>query len=128
MDRFTKFALACAFGLSAATVAVADAGHGDSAAKAENHGGHGAAHGAASDKPASGHSLIDGEVRKVDKDAGKITIKHGPIPERDMPGMTMVFRVSEPAMLEQVKAGDKVKFQGDKVNGAFTLVKLEVVK
>lgn len=126
MNRISQFALASAFSLAAATASVADTGHGHSAASAENHGAHGAAQGA---KPAqAGHGMIDGEVRKVDKDAGKITIKHGPIPERDMPGMTMVFHVSVPAMLEQVMAGDKVRFQGDKVNGAFTLIKLEVAK
>ena len=50
--------------------------------------------------------------------AGKITIKHGPIKKFDMDeGMTMVFRVQDPAMLKAVKAGDKVKFEADRVNG-----------
>ena len=81
--------------------------------------GHGAHHPAA---------LADGEVRKVDKDAKKITIKHGPLADLDMPPMTMVFQVKDPAMLEQVKAGDKVKFQAEKVGGAFTVTKIEPVK
>ena len=55
-------------------------------------------------------ALSDGEVRKVDKDAKKITIKHGPIEKLEMPAMTMVFQVKDPAMLDKVKAGDKVKF------------------
>ena len=69
--------------------------------------------------------LSDGEVRKVDKDAKKITIKHGPLANLDMPPMTMVFQVKDPAMLDQVKAGDKVKFQAEKVGGAFTVTKIE---
>jgi Cu(I)/Ag(I) efflux system protein CusF len=73
-------------------------------------------------------SLSDGEVRKVDKDAKKITIKHGPLKNLDMPSMTMAFQVKDPAMLEQVKAGDKVKFQAEKVGGAFTITKLEPAK
>lgn len=70
----------------------------------------------------------DGEVKKVDKDAGKITIKHGPLVNLDMPAMTMVFRVNEPAMLNQVKAGDKVKFTAEKVNGAITITALQTAK
>lgn len=70
-------------------------------------------------------TLSDGEVRKVDKDAKKITIKHGPLAALDMPAMTMVFQVKDPAMLDQVKAGDKVKFQAEKLGGAFTVTKIE---
>ena len=69
--------------------------------------------------------LADGEVRKVDKDAGKITLKHGEIKQLDMPPMTMVFRVSNPAMLDQVKAGDKVRFTADKVGGQYTILRME---
>ena len=69
--------------------------------------------------------LADGEIRKVDKDAKKITIKHGPIQSLDMPPMTMVFQVKDPAMLEQVKAGDKVKFEAQKLGGAFTVTRIE---
>lgn len=77
-----------------------------------------------STKSAQQAAFADGEVRKVDKDAKKITIKHGPLEALDMPPMTMVFRVSDPAMLEGVKAGDKVKFQVEKRGGALTLTKL----
>ena len=73
-------------------------------------------------------ALSDGEVRKVDKDAKKITIKHGPLANLDMPPMTMVFQVKDPAMLEQVKAGDKVKFQAEKLGGAYTLTRIEPAK
>lgn len=73
-------------------------------------------------------ALSDGEIRKVDKDAKKITIKHGPLANLDMPPMTMVFQVKDPAMLNQVKAGDKVKFQAEKIGGAFTVTQIEAVK
>ena len=72
--------------------------------------------------------LSDGEVRKVDKGAKKITIKHGPIQSLDMPAMTMVFQVKEPAMLDQVKAGDKVKFAAEKLGGALTVTRIEAAK
>ena len=72
--------------------------------------------------------MSDGEVRKVDKDAKKITIKHGPLQKLDMPAMTMVFQVKDPAMLDQVKAGDKIKFEAEKVGGAFTVTKIEPVR
>jgi Cu(I)/Ag(I) efflux system protein CusF len=69
--------------------------------------------------------LTEGEVRKVDKEAGKITLKHGEIKNLDMPGMTMVFQVKDPAMLEGVKAGDKVSFTVDRINGAYTVLSIE---
>jgi len=72
--------------------------------------------------------MTDGEVRKVDPENKKITIRHGEIKSLDMPAMTMVFRVRDPAMFDQVKAGDKVRFRADKVNGAFTVMEIEVVK
>ncbi|MDP2411715.1 MAG: copper-binding protein [Pseudolabrys sp.] len=80
--------------------------------------------------PASAQSsLVDGEVRKVDAAAEKITLRHGPMKKFDMDdGMTMVFRVKDPAMLKQVKAGDKVKFDADKINGQFTVTRIERAK
>jgi Cu(I)/Ag(I) efflux system periplasmic protein CusF len=74
-------------------------------------------------------ALIDGQVTKVDQSAGKITIRHGPIKKLGMDeGMTMVFKAQDPAMLKAVKAGDKVKFDADQVNGQFTLMKIEKAK
>jgi Cu/Ag efflux protein CusF len=70
-------------------------------------------------------ALSEGQVRKVDKSAKKITIKHGPLANLDMPPMTMVFQVKDPAMLEQVKAGDKVKFQAEKIGAAYTVTRIE---
>ena len=71
-------------------------------------------------------AMVDGQVMKIDEPAAKITLKHGPIKKFDMDdGMTMVFRVQDPAMLKQVKVGDKVKFEADKVNGQFTVIKMQ---
>ena len=73
-------------------------------------------------------TLTEGEVRKVDKDAKKITIKHEPIQSLEMPAMTMVFQVKDPAMLDQVKPGDKVKFEAQRLGGVFTVTKIEHAK
>ena len=66
-----------------------------------------------------------GEVKKVDKDSGKVTIKHGPIENLGMPAMTMVFMVKNPPMLERMNAGDKINFVAERVNGAFTVIQAE---
>jgi Cu/Ag efflux protein CusF len=87
---------------------------------------HSSHHGAA--QIAQAAALSDGEVRKVDKDAKKITIKHGPLENLDMPPMTMVFQVQHPGVLDQLKAGDKVKFRAEKIDGAYTVTKIEPVK
>jgi len=73
--------------------------------------------------------MINGQVTKIDESAGKITLRHGAIKKLDMnEGMTMVFRVQDPAMLKQVKVGDKVRFDADRINGQFTVTKIERVK
>ena len=72
--------------------------------------------------------MIDGEIRKVDKEAAKLTIRHAELKHLDMPAMTMVFKVGDKAMLGQVAAGDKVRFSADKVGGALTVTALEAVK
>lgn len=69
--------------------------------------------------------LTDAEVRKVDREANKITLKHGEITNLDMPPMTMVFQVQDPALLANVKAGDKVSAGIDKVNGQYTVITLQ---
>ena len=72
-------------------------------------------------------STVNGEVKKVDEAAGKITLKHGPIKNLDMEedGMTMVFRVQDPAMLKQVKVGDNVQFKAESAAAGITITKLE---
>lgn len=104
--------LAATFGLLAPYAAYADDAH----------------HKTSDAKTAAGAALSTGEIRKVDKGAGKITIKHGPLKNLDMPPMTMVFQVKDPAMLDQVKAGDKVNFTADKINGAYTVTGFEPTK
>jgi Cu(I)/Ag(I) efflux system protein CusF len=91
-------------------------------------------------KPAEDHSAhhagtqakspvpTEGEVQKVDTAANKITLKHGPIPNIDMPAMTMVFQVRDPAMLAKLKAGDKVKFEAQKLGDVYTVTRIEAVK
>ncbi len=74
---------------------------------------------------AAASAMAEGEVRKIDKDAGKLTIKHGELQNLQMPAMTMVFRVKDPAMLDQVKVGDKVNFVAEKVGGQFTVTRME---
>ncbi|RQZ34744.1 RND transporter [Burkholderia sp. Bp9090] len=68
--------------------------------------------------------MSHGEIRKVDAAAGKLTIKHGPLENLGMDAMTMVFKVKDPAMLSQVKVGDKVDFVAADVGGALTVVDL----
>ena len=78
--------------------------------------------------PAAVAAMSSGEVKKVDKGVGKITIKHGPLKNLDMPPMTMIFKVQEPAMLDDIKVGDKVDFIAEKRNGNLTLTRLEASK
>jgi Cu/Ag efflux protein CusF len=67
----------------------------------------------------------EGEVRKVDAPAGKVTLRHGPIDGLDMPAMTMVFRATDAAMLERLKVGDRIRFVTAREGGAFTLKSFE---
>ena len=69
--------------------------------------------------------MSSGEIRKVDKTTSKITIKHGAIKNLDMPPMTMVFQVRDPALLEKAKAGDKVRFSAEQQQGALVVTALE---
>jgi Cu(I)/Ag(I) efflux system periplasmic protein CusF len=71
---------------------------------------------------------VEGEVKKIDLDAGKVTLKHGEIKNLDMPAMQMAFRVSDPAWLKRLQVGDKVTFTADKVNGQFTVTGIDVKK
>ena len=69
--------------------------------------------------------MTDAEVRKVDKEGGKLTLKHGAIKNLDMPGMTMVFQVKDKAMLDKLQAGDKVKFKAVDDAGKFTVTEIQ---
>lgn len=92
-------------------------------AQATDHSAHHAPAASAAAVPAT-----DGEVRKVDKEQGKVTLKHGPITNLDMPGMTMVFKVADPRLLDAIKQGDKVKFAAENVNGALTVTSIQVAR
>ncbi len=71
---------------------------------------------------------VDGEVKKIDIDTGKVTLQHGEIKSLDMPAMKMAYRVSNPAWLNSLQVGDKVTFSADKVNGQFTVTAISVKK
>jgi len=88
-----------------------------------------AGHGMAMQATASTEmQMVDGVVKKVDKSAGKVTLSHGPLSNLSMPAMTMVFRVKDANWLDQMKAGDKIRFMADNVNGAVTIVHFEPAK
>ena len=72
--------------------------------------------------------MSDGEVRKIDLDTKKVTIKHGELKNLDMPPMTMVFQIKEPALLEKVKVGDKIKFRAEKIGNSYMATAIEVTK
>ncbi len=112
---FAITALACLAALTGTAPAAAQGGHD----------AHHVVQTAAADTSAA---LSEGTVKKVDKAAGKITIAHGPLVNLDMPPMTMVFRAADAAMLEQVKAGDKIRFSAERVGGVFTVTALEVAE
>ena len=87
-------------------------------AQDQQHAGHGTHEAAAAE-------LAEGEVRKIDKEAGKITLRHGEIRNLNMAAMTMVLRVQDPAMLDGVQVGDKVRFAAERLNGAITIVQMQ---
>ena len=67
-----------------------------------------------------------GEVTRIDRTQGQLTLKHGPVPNLDMPAMTMAYRVQDPGWLDQLKVGDRVRFDADKVGGQFTVLRLTI--
>ncbi len=71
---------------------------------------------------------VDGEVIRIDPDAGKVTLKHGEIKNLDIPAMQMSFRVSDPNWLKTLQVHDKVRFSADKIGGQFTVTAIEVRK
>ena len=93
------------------------------AGAADDHGHH--APNRAKPAAAASAAMTDGEVRKVDKAAGKLTIKHGALPKFDMPPMTMAYRVTDKAMLDGLKPGDKLRFTAERIDGAITVKRIE---
>lgn len=92
------------------------------AADHDTHAGHGAMHAQAAES-----ALIDGLVKKVDKAGGKLTVSHDALPN-GMPAMTMAFKVKDASWLDKVKSGQKIRFASENVNGAMTIVRLELPK
>ena len=83
---------------------------------------------AAAESASTASSLADGEVKKIDKENGKLTLKHGELKNLGMPGMTMVFRVQDPTMLDKLQPGDKVRFAAEKADGAIVVTQIERAK
>src|ERR1700692_934133 len=110
---FVSIAVGLALATSASADAAGDMGNMDMSVSNPQQGGH------------TNASMSHGEVRKVDTAAGKLTIKAGPIENLSMDAMTMVFAVKDPAMLSQVKVGDKIDFVAEDVNGVATVTKLQ---
>lgn len=77
---------------------------------------------------ASAADMADAEVRKIDAAQAKVTLKHGEIKNLDMPPMTMVFKVKDAALLKDLKVGDKIKFAAEKIEGQYTVTKVEPAK
>ncbi len=73
-------------------------------------------------------AMSDGVVRRIDAANGKLTLRHGPLVNLDMPAMTMVFRVQPPALLKTVKVGETVKFHAEEINGALTVTAIRAVR
>jgi len=94
-------------------------------AQSHDHGNHVAAAAAAAGQETT---MSEGEVKKVDKDTGRLTIKHGPLENLGMPGMTMVFGVKDASTLDALKTGDKIKFVAEKLEGRFVVTQLAVQK
>ena len=84
-------------------------------------------HGKPTAQAATG-DMTDGEVRKVDKEGGKLTLKHADIKSLDMPAMTMVFVVKDKAMLDTLKAGDKIRFKAINDAGKFTVTEMQMAQ
>jgi Cu/Ag efflux protein CusF len=73
-------------------------------------------------------NMAEAEVRKIDKEAKKVTLKHGPIKNLDMPGMTMVFQVRDPSLFDKMAAGDKILFTAEQMQGAYVVTGVEKVE
>jgi Cu(I)/Ag(I) efflux system protein CusF len=107
--------------LAAATVLLASA----AGAQTSQGGDHASHHPAAA---ANAAPQSEGEVRKVDRSQGKVTLRHGPLANLDMPPMTMVFTADDPKLLEGLKQGDKVRFTADKKGGNYVVTAIEPAK
>lgn len=78
--------------------------------------------------PAPLSEFAEGEVRRIQKETNRITLRHGEIKSLDMPPMSMVFQAKDPALLDQVKVGDKVRFVAEKSGGTYFVTRIEAAK
>lgn len=120
--RLTLFAVVAALSFAGAASAQSSRSAADMPSGSEKAPAVGAVDGAAAS------DLTEGEIRKVDKDNKKLTIKHGPLKNLDMPGMTMVFGVKDDAMLDKIETGAKVRFQAEKIDGKIIVTKIEAAR
>ncbi len=123
--RRTAFGMTLTLSLFAASLpAMADHHQGThDATHGATHEAHGTA--AANGTNEAADEFVNAEVRKIDAEAGKLTLKHEAIPKFNMAGMTMAFRLAEPSMLEGLAVNDRVRFIADKRNGQFVIVRIE---
>nr|WP_295083490.1 copper-binding protein [uncultured Roseateles sp.] len=118
----TQFLLAAFIALSASSLSA------QAQAQAQTSAGMPPESGASSNSGATANeALTEGEIRKVDLEQAKLTIKHGEIKNLAMPGMTMVFRVKDAAQLATLKAGDKIRFRAERGNPGYVVTDLQVV-
>lgn len=75
--------------------------------------------------PAAQAQPVEGEVVKIDRAQQRVTLRHGAIRNLDLPAMAMTFRLAEPAWLTRLKVGDKIRFEAEKVEGYYTITRLE---
>ena len=127
MQAISTLTLAVAIGLSTPLAMAVDEGHSSHSVATSSEPSTAVAVAVAVAASASAQAeMSEGVVRKVNKDAQKITIRHGELKNLDMPPMTMVFRVKDPAFLDKVKTGDEIHFVAEKVEGQFTVTQLDV--
>ena len=126
MNRSHTFAVTLATLAAAALIA----GPASSQTKASDHASHHASHHAASPASADANQAhsADGEVRRIDREAGRVTLRHGDIKTLDMPPMTMVFTVRDKALLEGFKTGDKVKFKVVNEAGKLVITEMQALR
>ena len=119
MKAFKSLAFAAAVALTVASTAMAHAQSTMDPSKTDS----------AKTAPATAAAVLtEGEVRKIDLEGSKVTLKHAEIKNLDMPGMTMVFVVKDKAMLDKLKAGDKVQFKAINDAGKMTVTEIQPVR
>lgn len=110
--------------LSAAAAAIVQLSPAAVAADPAGHAAH-AAHAAPAKAAATPAPLSEGTVKSIDKAAGRVVLAHGPLANLGMPGMTMPFAVKDPAWLDKLKPGEKIRFRAEETAGGYAVVQIE---